>query len=141
MTNNLTLYLAAWPGQLTSDDNGEAELLQDGFKQNRSSDLIDRENITISTAQEKHSNQWAEAVEETEKDRALHNLDDCVIKCKSVFKCKLCPRIVCLSVDTMEAHLVSKVYTIFMSFYNVRYLGANQGAQRIIFSSDLFVAF
>lgn len=98
----------AWPGQLTSDDNGEAELLQDGFKQNRSSDLIDRENTTISTAQEKHSNQWAEAVEETEKDRALHNLDDCVIKCKSVFKCKLCPRIVCLSVDTMEAHLVSK---------------------------------
>lgn len=98
----------AWPGQLTSDDNGESELHPDSFKQKRSSDSIDRGNITIAVVQEKHSNQWAEAVEETEKDRALHNLDDCVIKCKSVFKCKLCPRIVCLSVDTMEAHLVSK---------------------------------
>lgn len=98
----------AWPGQLTSDDNGESELLPDSFKQKRSCDSIDRENITIAIAQENHSNQWAEAVEETEKDRALHNLDDCVIKCKSVFKCKICPRIVCLSVDTMEAHLVSK---------------------------------
>lgn len=98
----------AWPGQLNSDDNGESELLRDSVKQNRSIDSIDRENITIAIAHEKHSNQWAEAVEETEKDRALQNLDGCVIKCKSVFKCKLCPRIVCLSVDTMETHLVSK---------------------------------
>lgn len=97
----------AWPGHLTSDDNGEPELLQDISEKTRSSDLIKGENINISIAQEKHSNQWAEAVEETEKDRALHNLD-CVIKYKSVFKCKLCPRIVCLSVDTMEVHLASK---------------------------------
>ncbi|KAL8472652.1 hypothetical protein ACS0TY_029103 [Phlomoides rotata] len=33
---------------------------------------------------------------------------DCVIKCKSVFKCRLCPRIVCLSEDTIKAHLSSK---------------------------------
>jgi len=97
----------AWPGHLTSDDNGEPELLQDSSEKTRSIDLIKGENINFSIAQEKHSNQWAEAVEETEKDRALHNLD-CVIKCKSVFKCKLCPRIVCLSVDTMEVHLASK---------------------------------
>ncbi|KAI3905641.1 hypothetical protein MKX01_036550 [Papaver californicum] len=30
------------------------------------------------------------------------------LKCKSVFKCRLCPRIVCLSEETMKAHLTSK---------------------------------
>jgi len=34
---------------------------------------------------------------------------DCVLKCKSVFKCRLCPRIVCLSEETIKAHLNSKV--------------------------------
>lgn len=34
---------------------------------------------------------------------------DCVVKCKSVFKCKLCPRIVCLTEDSLKAHLKSKV--------------------------------
>lgn len=33
---------------------------------------------------------------------------DCILKCKSVFKCRLCPRIVCLSEDTVKAHLTSK---------------------------------
>ncbi|PIM97506.1 hypothetical protein CDL12_30023 [Handroanthus impetiginosus] len=33
---------------------------------------------------------------------------DCVLKCKSVFKCRLCPRIVCLSEETIKAHLNSK---------------------------------
>ncbi|GKV16707.1 hypothetical protein SLEP1_g27309 [Rubroshorea leprosula] len=32
----------------------------------------------------------------------------CILKCKSVFKCKICPRIVCLNEDTMRAHLKSK---------------------------------
>lgn len=34
---------------------------------------------------------------------------DCVIRLKSVFKCKMCPRIVCLSEETMKTHLKSKV--------------------------------
>ncbi|XP_071916370.1 uncharacterized protein [Coffea arabica] len=33
---------------------------------------------------------------------------DRVVKCKSVFKCKLCPRIVCLTEDSLKAHLKSK---------------------------------
>ncbi|KAK7394185.1 hypothetical protein VNO78_14706 [Psophocarpus tetragonolobus] len=31
-----------------------------------------------------------------------------VLKCKSVFKCKICPRIICLSEDTLQDHLQSK---------------------------------
>ncbi|KAI5684329.1 hypothetical protein M9H77_05557 [Catharanthus roseus] len=32
----------------------------------------------------------------------------CALKCKSVYKCRLCPRIVCLSEETLRAHLKSK---------------------------------
>ncbi|XP_068643682.1 uncharacterized protein [Aristolochia californica] len=35
-------------------------------------------------------------------------LDDCVLRCKSVFKCRLCPRIICLNENTLKAHLQSK---------------------------------
>ncbi|KAK4347930.1 hypothetical protein RND71_034269 [Anisodus tanguticus] len=31
-----------------------------------------------------------------------------VLKCKSVYKCRLCPRVVCLTVQTLIAHLKSK---------------------------------
>ncbi|KAJ7975783.1 C2H2 type zf-met: zinc-finger protein [Quillaja saponaria] len=31
-----------------------------------------------------------------------------IFKCKSVFKCKICPRIVCLNEDTLRTHLKSK---------------------------------
>ncbi|XAR71389.1 hypothetical protein NMG60_11028623 [Bertholletia excelsa] len=31
-----------------------------------------------------------------------------ILKCKSVFKCRLCPRVVCLTEDTLKAHLKSK---------------------------------
>ncbi|CAA0839640.1 Unknown protein [Striga hermonthica] len=41
-------------------------------------------------------------------NKALIDTTDCVLKCKSVFKCKLCPRIVCLSEETLKAHLNSK---------------------------------
>lgn len=42
------------------------------------------------------------------KDETDLKMADCVLKCKSVFKCKLCPRIVCLSEETLKAHLSSK---------------------------------
>ncbi|XP_022158508.1 uncharacterized protein LOC111024982 [Momordica charantia] len=32
----------------------------------------------------------------------------CILKCKSVFKCRLCPRVVCLNEETLKAHLKSK---------------------------------
>ncbi|XP_061338354.1 uncharacterized protein LOC133285184 isoform X1 [Gastrolobium bilobum] len=31
-----------------------------------------------------------------------------ILKCKSVFKCRICPRIICLTEDTMRDHLQSK---------------------------------
>ncbi|XP_010279425.1 PREDICTED: uncharacterized protein LOC104613343 [Nelumbo nucifera] len=36
------------------------------------------------------------------------NFPDFILKCKSVFKCRLCPRIVCLSEETLKAHFKSK---------------------------------
>ncbi|KAL5657009.1 hypothetical protein ACJX0J_030172, partial [Zea mays] len=33
---------------------------------------------------------------------------NCILKCKSVFKCKLCPRIMCLNVEMVKIHLKSK---------------------------------
>ncbi|KAH7847610.1 hypothetical protein Vadar_028139 [Vaccinium darrowii] len=32
----------------------------------------------------------------------------CILKCKSGFKCRLCPRIVCKTEETLKAHLKSK---------------------------------
>ncbi|GER35609.1 nuclear factor Y [Striga asiatica] len=48
------------------------------------------------------------AMAEQSPNEALIDTPDCVLKCKSVFKCKLCPRIVCLSEETLKAHLNSK---------------------------------
>ncbi|XP_031395577.1 uncharacterized protein LOC116206887 isoform X1 [Punica granatum] len=31
-----------------------------------------------------------------------------VLKCKSVFRCRICPRIVCLNEESLKAHLISK---------------------------------
>ncbi|XP_023769294.1 uncharacterized protein LOC111917893 [Lactuca sativa] len=42
------------------------------------------------------------------KEAIKSDLLDCVLKSKSVFKCKLCPRIVCLTEETLKAHLQSK---------------------------------
>ncbi|KAG9140877.1 hypothetical protein Leryth_010417 [Lithospermum erythrorhizon] len=41
-------------------------------------------------------------------DEDLRDLPDCVVKHKSVFKCRLCPKIVCLSKETLIAHIKSK---------------------------------
>jgi len=35
-----------------------------------------------------------------------------ILKCKSVYKCKLCPRIMCLNEDMVRVHLKSKVMNI-----------------------------
>lgn len=32
-----------------------------------------------------------------------------ILKCKSIFKCRICPRVVCLNEDSLKAHLKSKV--------------------------------
>ncbi|XP_004233483.1 uncharacterized protein [Solanum lycopersicum] len=43
-----------------------------------------------------------------EEDEIPSDASDYVLKCKSVYKCRLCPRIVCLTVQTLIAHLKSK---------------------------------
>lgn len=55
-----------------------------------------------------------------ENDSLPGELPDCVLKCKPFFKCKLCPRIVCLNEKTMRTHLESKVrhVTYFYLFWN-----------------------
>ncbi|KAL3568351.1 hypothetical protein D5086_031002 [Populus alba] len=35
------------------------------------------------------------------------DIQDCILKCKSVYKCRICPRIICLTEETMRAHLNS----------------------------------
>ncbi|XP_057770139.1 LOW QUALITY PROTEIN: rRNA biogenesis protein RRP36 [Salvia miltiorrhiza] len=42
------------------------------------------------------------------KDETDFDTADCILRHKSVFKCRLCPRIVCLSEETLKAHLISK---------------------------------
>lgn len=39
-----------------------------------------------------------------------------ILQCKSVFKCRICPRIICLSEDTLRDHLQSKVMMHFFPF-------------------------
>lgn len=48
-----------------------------------------------------------------EKKSLPTDTPSCVLKCKSVFKCKICPRIICLSEETLRDHLQSKVMCLF----------------------------
>lgn len=50
-----------------------------------------------------------------ENESLPEDLPDYIFKCKSVFKCKICPRVVCLNEDTMSAHLKSKVRHVVCS--------------------------
>ncbi|PON50273.1 hypothetical protein TorRG33x02_315070 [Trema orientale] len=44
----------------------------------------------------------------SDKDLLSADFPACVLKSKSVFKCRICPRIVCLNEETLRAHLKSK---------------------------------
>ncbi len=76
------------------------------------SEAVDIEDHGLKSKKKLVSNQWAEAVEETEKERAEEKV---VIHIgggrgrRGVYKCRLCPKILCLSEETMQAHLGSKV--------------------------------
>uniref|UniRef100_A0A2P2M5H4 Uncharacterized protein MANES_01G113800 n=2 Tax=Rhizophora mucronata TaxID=61149 RepID=A0A2P2M5H4_RHIMU len=49
-----------------------------------------------------------ESFDMVNKDSVPPDMPDCILKCKSVFKCRICPRIVCLNEESMKAHLNSK---------------------------------
>ncbi|KAI8534497.1 hypothetical protein RHMOL_Rhmol10G0094700 [Rhododendron molle] len=53
----------------------------------------------------------------------------CILKCKSGFKCRLCPRIVCMTEETLKAHLKSKRHACSETFLN-------KGRLRLIRNSD-----
>lgn len=62
-------------------------------------------------AKTKETDQGASKSEErtlNSSDSIQSDFADYILQCKSVFKCRLCPRIVCLSEDTVMAHLNSK---------------------------------
>lgn len=44
-----------------------------------------------------------------ENSTNVEELDSCILMSKSVFRCKLCPRIICLSEKIVKQHLESKV--------------------------------
>lgn len=48
---------------------------------------------------------------ETTAEKASMPADfpDCVLQIKSIFRCRICPRILCLNEETIRAHLNSKV--------------------------------
>lgn len=52
-------------------------------------------------------------IAKADKDEIPSDVPGCVLKTKSVFKCKLCPRIVCLTEETLKTHLNSKVSSCF----------------------------
>ncbi|KAG8384124.1 hypothetical protein BUALT_Bualt04G0085700 [Buddleja alternifolia] len=81
-------------GLPTSDDDVAS---QNGGQNVVGSFSTGEDNTVLSTTQHSPS-----------KEVIQSGLSDCVVKCKSVFKCRLCPRIVCLSEDTLKAHLASK---------------------------------
>ncbi|KAG6394348.1 hypothetical protein SASPL_144932 [Salvia splendens] len=56
------------------------------------------------------------ALDSPKKDETDFETADCILKHKSVFKCRLCPRIVCLSEETLKAHLISKASMIMDKF-------------------------
>ena len=57
----------------------------------------------------------------SDKELLSGDFPACVLKCKSVFKCRICPRIVCLNEETLKAHLKSKVrmFELFFSFVGI----------------------
>ncbi|KAL6551828.1 hypothetical protein OROGR_007982 [Orobanche gracilis] len=81
-------------GLPTTDDD---VTMQNGMQNIIGSFSSGKGNTVLTTIQQSH-----------EEDKIEFDTSNCVLKCKSVFKCKLCPKIVCLSEETINAHLISK---------------------------------
>lgn len=55
----------------------------------------------------------------SKKDEPEFDRTDYVLKRNSVFKCRICPRIVCLSEETLKAHLSSKASIILALLHSL----------------------
>ena len=68
----------------------------------------DGKNVIKSHSSRKSDAEIVDMLSMAEKDSAPSDVG-CILKCKSVFKCRLCPRIVCLTEESLKSHLKSKV--------------------------------
>ncbi|KAM7520290.1 hypothetical protein LguiB_019252 [Lonicera macranthoides] len=90
----------------------EVELDSSGLATN-DDDLVtlnDRKNLSEIQTSDRRNAEIVDSEYNTNdvKDEIPSDVPDCVLKSKSVFRCKLCPRIVCLTEETLRAHLQSK---------------------------------
>ncbi|CAM6106348.1 unnamed protein product [Calypogeia fissa] len=93
---------------VSSDDESDGVAEGSDGEDGETSDIEPRESQRKRTL----SNQWAEAVDDDESERVLQKFEGstviCVGESNKVFKCRVCPKVVCLSEQSMEAHLASK---------------------------------
>ncbi|KAH7283971.1 hypothetical protein KP509_34G033400 [Ceratopteris richardii] len=75
------------------------------------------------------ANQWADLVAETMNEKVADFADECVLSCKKVLKCRLCPKTICLSKESMQAHLASKKHA-----RSVRLM--SEGRLKVMLNSD-----
>ena len=68
----------------------------------------DGKNVIKSHSSRKSDTEIVDMLSMAEKDSAPSDVD-CILKCKSVFKCRFCPRIVCLTEESLKSHLKYKV--------------------------------
>lgn len=61
---------------------------------------------------EKTSMQYG--LEEPPEEEEENYILGCMIKCKSVYKCRYCPNTVCLNETTMQQHVSSKVVKLLI---------------------------
>ncbi|XP_075475785.1 uncharacterized protein LOC142511428 isoform X3 [Primulina tabacum] len=91
---------------------GEKEIMSSSSGLPTSDDDMTTENgglnIVGSLTRHEGSTNLVDNRDKPEKNDTEFVMADCVLKCKSVFKCRLCPRIVCLSEESLKAHLNSK---------------------------------
>lgn len=69
----------------------------------------DRQLSVVNQLHGKRGANETESETTAEKASIPAEFPDCVLQIKSVFRCRICPRILCLNEETMRAHLNSKV--------------------------------
>ncbi|KAH7533912.1 hypothetical protein FEM48_Zijuj04G0181800 [Ziziphus jujuba var. spinosa] len=83
-------------GLLTNEDdtgtaNGRQIFLEDQFSPKRDSELLKKQSNVLEA-----------------DELVAGEFPACILKCKSVYKCRICPRIVCLNEESLRTHLQSK---------------------------------
>jgi hypothetical protein len=73
------------------------------------SDHDDDNDEHISPKKAAHGNVYSTKDAAGTDDALEADFANCILKCKSVYKCKLCPRILCLNEEMVRLHLKSKV--------------------------------